>query len=41
MLSNPEKHKESEEEQQIFNDIKNEVIIDVDEDEITVIDERF
>lgn len=39
MLSNPEKHKESEEEKQIFNDIKNEVIIDVDEDEITVIDD--
>ena len=38
MLSNPENHKETTEEQKIYEDIKNGVIYDVDEEDIKVID---
>ena len=39
MLSNPEKHKETEEEQRIFEDIKNGVIYDVDPEDVIVVDD--
>lgn len=38
MLSNPDNHKESEEEQQIYEEIKNGVIYDVEPDEIQIIE---
>ncbi len=38
MLSNPDNHKETAEEQKIYEDIKNGVIYDVDEEDIKVID---
>jgi len=39
MLSNPEKHKETEEEQKIYEDIKNGVIYDVEPEDIQVIED--
>lgn len=40
MLSNPEKHKETAEEQKIFEDIKNGVIYDVEPDDIHDVDDN-
>ncbi len=39
MLSNPEKHKETAEEQKIYEDIKNGVIYDVDAEDIRIIED--
>ena len=38
MLSNPEKHKESEEEKKIFDDIVKGVIYDVEPEDIVMVD---
>ena len=39
MLSNPENHKETKEEQQIYEDIKNGVIYDVEPEDVQVIED--
>ena len=41
MLSNPEKHQESVEEQKIFEDIVNGVVFDVEPYDINSVDEEF
>ena len=40
MLSNPEKHQESKEEQMIFEEIKNGVVYDIDPEDIHIIGEE-
>jgi hypothetical protein len=40
MLSNPENHKETAEEQKVYEDIKNGVVYDVEEDELREIDDE-